>query len=566
VKTYDYIEEFVYEDNTLSYIIHPEGRVANENSTLTYEFFVKDHLGNVCQVVRAPQSAFRIATMEPENAEQKEEDFQNIKESRQGAGEHNKTPGGYSTAWLNADRGRILGPSRSQEVQQGDSVEIGVFGKYVDSKKIKLSPATFVRTGLDRKIIRTLGEYGQTLSAVPNELAIANVIALVISELETKLAPEAYMGYALYDADSVLYEQGKVVLSKKARNKHEELIEKIAVTKDGYIETYLVNETAENVWFDQFRVMSTGPLIVQETHYDPWGVELSGLGYQYGGIKVNPYLYQGKELMDNLSLNIYDFHARGYDPAIGRTWHVDPLAELDRKTSPYVYVFNNPLRFIDPDGRFGDYYDNQGSYLGNDGIDDDKVYQLRENYRANTANTNVNWGGQLAENHSKELQSKSNDLGTVQDAFVTGDAVSDKRIQSMHPSIRMQATNFIKEANANSDGTLIRVAQGFRTYAEQDALYAQGRTALGNIVTNAKGGFSNHNFGLAFDIVGITNGKMDYNLDWKTLSTLGKSKGFEWGGDWKFKDMPHFENMFGNGLKELRVLPKDQKGFPILKP
>jgi len=265
VKTYDYIEEFVYEDNTLSYIIHPEGRVANENSTLTYEFFVKDHLGNVCQVVRAPQSAFRIATMEPENAEQEEEDFQNIKESRQGVGEHNKTPGGYSTAWLNADQGRILGPSRSQEVQQGDSVEIGVFGKYVDSKKIKLSLATFVRTGLDRKIIRTLGEYGQTLSAAPNELAIANVIALVISELETKPAPEAYMGYALYDADSVLYEQGKVVLSKKARNKHEELIEKIAVTKDGYIETFLVNETAENVWFDQFRVMSTGPIIVQET-------------------------------------------------------------------------------------------------------------------------------------------------------------------------------------------------------------------------------------------------------------------------------------------------------------
>jgi hypothetical protein len=47
--------------------------------------------------------------------------------------------------------------------------------------------------------------------------------------------------------------------------------------------------------FDQFRIMSTGPLIVQETHYDPWGVELEGLGYQYGGIKVNPYLYNGKE-------------------------------------------------------------------------------------------------------------------------------------------------------------------------------------------------------------------------------------------------------------------------------
>ena len=143
--------------------------------------------------------------------------------------------------------------------------------------------------------------------------------------------------------------------------------------------------------------------------------------------------------------------------------------------------------------------------------------------------------------------------------------MSDKRIQSLHPAIRMAATSFIKDANENSPNTLIRVAQGFRTYAEQDALYAQGRTTGGSIVTKAQGGFSNHNFGLAFDIVGVTNGKLDYNLDWKSLSTLGNSKGFEWGGEWKFKDMPHFQMLFGNSLKELRALPKNDDGFPILK-
>jgi RHS repeat-associated protein len=227
----------------------------------------------------------------------------------------------------------------------------------VDPKKIKLSPAIFVRTGLDRKIIRTLGEYGQTLSAAPNEIAIANVIALVIGELEQKPAPEAYMGYALYDADSNLYEQGKVVLSKKARNKHEELIEKIAVKKDGYtprrtsIETFLVNETSENVWFDQFRIMSTGPLIVQETHYDPWGVELSGLGYQYGGIKVNPYLYQSKEMINNFGINVFDFSWRFYDPAIARTWQIDPHAGNYFELSPYSFVGNNPIINVDPDGQ-----------------------------------------------------------------------------------------------------------------------------------------------------------------------------------------------------------------------
>ncbi|WP_158860701.1 RHS repeat-associated core domain-containing protein [Lunatibacter salilacus] len=94
---------------------------------------------------------------------------------------------------------------------------------------------------------------------------------------------------------------------------------------------------------------STSP-IVQETHYDPWGLELTGIGFQYRGIKENRYLYQGKELLDDLNLNIYDFHARGYDPVIGRTWQFDPHAENYPSMSPYSWVANNPLSVVDPTG------------------------------------------------------------------------------------------------------------------------------------------------------------------------------------------------------------------------
>jgi peptidoglycan L-alanyl-D-glutamate endopeptidase CwlK len=146
------------------------------------------------------------------------------------------------------------------------------------------------------------------------------------------------------------------------------------------------------------------------------------------------------------------------------------------------------------------------------------------------------------------------------------DFISEKRIMTLHPDVRNKAREFINKAS--KIGINLRVAQATRTYAEQNDLYAQGRTKSGGIVTNAKGGQSSHNFGTAIDVVQIIDGNAKWDADWNKIAEIGKSVGFSWGGDWKtFKDKPHFEMNFGNTIAQLKTKFESGKikdGFVIL--
>lgn len=108
-------------------------------------------------------------------------------------------------------------------------------------------------------------------------------------------------------------------------------------------------------------------------------------------------------------------------------------------------------------------------------------------------------------------------------------------------------------ALAKAEGYELRVSQGLRTWGEQDKLYAQGRTRPGKKVTNARGGQSYHNYGLAFDLVFVVNGKISWDEKlYRNIGRWAKEVGLDWGGNWRFRDLPHCQLPGMTSIKALR--------------
>ncbi|WP_366160538.1 M15 family metallopeptidase [Bacillus infantis] len=137
----------------------------------------------------------------------------------------------------------------------------------------------------------------------------------------------------------------------------------------------------------------------------------------------------------------------------------------------------------------------------------------------------------------------------------------DRSIRNMgsgiHPVVKESAIEVVKRAYG--EGIYVQITSGFRSFEEQNKLYAQGRTDKSKpIVTNARGGESNHNYGLAIDYVIVSeDGRRalwTVNDQWRRVAVIAKSLGFAWGGDWtSFPDFPHLEMMGGLTISQLKA-------------
>ncbi|MCC6836850.1 MAG: fibronectin type III domain-containing protein, partial [Cytophagales bacterium] len=406
-KTTEYLNEFIYENNTLQYILHEEGRIVADNSPgaprpWEYQYHLKDHLGNV-RVGFSEKTTTTTNSATLENATQTTEQatFRNYG-NRSALSIFNKTPGGTYSQVLNGGNNNQIGLAKSFEVNPGDVFDLEVYGKYEQPTATGNNLNTLFTALASAFTLNPSGGTGLEGQQAYNAFngLFGGGPAITTGEWEDDNAPKAYLNYILFNESFVLVDMGWDQIGYSAKQvgvtpvvAHDYMSLHVKVKQKGYLYIYLSNEnpTFCNVYFDDLKIKRS-TAIEQVANYYPFGLAQNSNGFErQGGIK-NPLLYNGKELQDELNLGWYDYIARQYDPAIGRFLAVDPAADLVRRWSPYSYAADNPIRFIDPDGMlFTDFIDENGNKTHvedgsnavfeikkTDGLDQRKHYEFKE--------------------------------------------------------------------------------------------------------------------------------------------------------------------------------------------
>jgi len=393
--------------DTLQFVGHEEGRARWALHTYTtgttaygweYDFAEKDHLGNTrILLTQEKDTAKYLATMEPAYRATEDSLFYDIDNTVvANTGFFPAEPDGPSpNSYVSKVDGNLttVGPGKLLKVMSGDNLLIGCYAYFAsggNGSNYHNSYSDILNSVAGGLFSMSGGTHG-SLTDIMTQPTVGTSINSFLSDNDISPAstPRAYLNWMLLDNqfNYVKSQSGAMLVS--AAGQLNTLGKSISIQNSGYLYIWVSNETPNwPVYFDNLSVRHiTGPLL-EENHYYPFGLTMAGISdkalkSQYA---QNKYRYNGKELQnqefsDGSGLEEYDYGKRFYDQQIGKWYVIDPKSDSMRRFSPYNYVFDNPMRFIDPDGMKpldNYYYDMQGNLLGVKRTDEtvDRFYRV----------------------------------------------------------------------------------------------------------------------------------------------------------------------------------------------
>lgn len=286
--------------------------------------------------------------------------------------------------------------------------------------------------------------------------------------------------------------------------------------------------------------------IVELTDYYPYGSVR-----QTSGSIDDRKGYVGRDYDAATSLSY--LQARYYNGSVGRFisqdpmfWNPEPLLTDPQQLNAYSYARNNPISLSDPNGNI-----TVGEALGAIQNFLNSLFSSFPSLFGGSSQKTTPQSVTTPKPTTMPTPIRPSPVPTPK--TTTWDPITDQRIKQLDPRVQQPATNFVNNAESQA-GVQLRVTTGYRSIEEQNRLYNQGRTTPGNVVTNARGGESYHNYGRAVDVVIMEDGQPNWQkrID-ENVANIGIQQGFDWGGNWSgsFRDYPHFEMPLGQSIRQL---------------
>lgn len=361
-NVYNYWGPFVYRNDSLLYVLHGEGRSRwlADSSIFKYDYFVRDHLGNVraskCDD-ETPITTEYLATHEIASANIEEAIFSNIADVRdiRPLG----SPGEEESALLNGGyEDKRIGTSLILHVMQGDKLTLQGYS-YHEGKDPETDTYASPEAMFDA-LLGTLaggvggyegGESGngthttESLFTEPNWAKFQDVK----DGITDPASPRAYLNYLVFDEEMNLMDEQSGAIQVSGTASQWELLSlpsDLVMQQNGYIAVFISNEQVMDVYFDNISIVHHQGRLLDEEHYYPHGMLISK-STSYSIEPENKFRFQTKQMQDELGMQLYDFHARQYDPQIGRFTALDPMGQY---ASGYTGMGNDPANLVDPTG------------------------------------------------------------------------------------------------------------------------------------------------------------------------------------------------------------------------